>query len=218
MNEQAGSGNSAHKGSSGSQGGAALLRELAERLRAQVYRGPVDTGPIRRLPGRLPDRLPFKVPLSAGSRVVGSMRRDKPITLRLDIQLAPEQVRGFPQSQLPAAGCREPAPVDAHGGFVPSMFEQLRGAVYCRGPRELSLRVQVFPLPGGHTNLRLIIEGHPRTRSARHQPLGCAGRSSTASSRLCNRRPAPASSQKAAAAPPACVRTPGSLPTATLRP
>jgi hypothetical protein len=83
------------------------------------------------------------------------MLRDKPITLLLDTQLSPEQVRAFHQSQLPAAGWREPAPVDAHGGFVPSMFEQLRGAVYCRGPREPSLWVQVFPLPGGHTNRRL---------------------------------------------------------------
>jgi hypothetical protein len=142
-----------------------LLRELAQRLLTQPQPDAPAPGPPRLLPGQLPAG-PDPLPLPDPHRVLGSLVRGSQTTLVFDSPLAPEHVRAFYDTHLPALGWTHPAhPLHRHGGFVPTGFEEFAGTVFCRGPRGPALRLQTFALAQGGTDVRLTLD-----QDARHAP------------------------------------------------
>ena len=147
---------------------AALVRELAERLLAPPSFGPAGDAPrVRLLAGALPAELPLPLPLPAGGRLIGSAvhsgqggRTDgtvESIEVLLDAPGTPTAVLAFYERALadlgwspPGGGTRRP------GGFQPAL--QPLSAAFCQSERGPWLNLNVFPRPGGPSDVRVRVE------------------------------------------------------------
>jgi hypothetical protein len=145
------------------------MRELAERLLIIQAPFAIPQSPPELLVGRLPDGLPLDLPLPVGTRIVGSMRRERPLLpgaavisgqmteIVLDVPSAPEDVLHFYEHEMRARGwpLRDNGGALRPGGFTPVPMHP--GRTFSREPDGPLVSVRAADLPGRLSDVRINV-------------------------------------------------------------
>ncbi len=133
------------------------LEKLA--LSLLVYPGDPRVSKPRLFLGKIPENFPIAVPISAQSRVMGTLARSETqIEIVLENTLTPEEVLDFYRTQLTSQGWREPEelwPNHERRGFLNSSFGPHTALTFCQEASGAGLTVNTLQVENTTTTVRL---------------------------------------------------------------